>query len=93
MGNTSTSVTFVRPYFSTGVAVASAGILAASLVAAPPEVSVARTEGRGVQLRAFALPSTAPAAATLEKFVRNQGQTSFPSHRYSWAPQTSLARS
>jgi hypothetical protein len=31
-----------------------------------------------VQLIAFALPSTAPAAATLEKFVRNQGQTVVP---------------
>ena len=75
MGNASTSVTSVRPNLTAGVAVASAGILAASLVAAPPEVSVARTEVRGVQLIAFALPSTAPAAATLEKFVRNQGQT------------------
>ena len=78
MGHTSTSVTSVRPYLSTGVAVASAGILAASLVVAPPEFSVARTEGRGVQLIAFALPSTASAAATLEKFVRSQGQTVVP---------------
>ena len=73
------SVTFVRRVISShGVAVASAGILAASLVAAPPEVSVARTEVRGVQLIAFAFPSTAPAAAILEKFVRNQGQTVDP---------------
>jgi hypothetical protein len=68
----------VRPYLTSGVAVASAGILAAGLVTAPPEVSVARTEVRGVQLIAFALPSTAPSAAVLEQFVRNQGQTVLP---------------
>jgi len=68
----------VRPYLTSGVAVASAGILAAGLVAAPPEASVAQNEVRGVQLIALALPSTAPSAAILEKFVRSYGQTGVP---------------
>jgi hypothetical protein len=68
----------VRPYLTSGVALTSAGILAAGLVAAPPEVSVAQNEVRGVQLIALALSSTAPSAAILEKFVRSYGQTGVP---------------
>jgi hypothetical protein len=66
----------VRTYFTSSVAVASAGILALGLVVAPPDVPGARSEDRAVQLVALTLPSTAPSAAILEKFVRNQAQTS-----------------
>jgi hypothetical protein len=87
MDNTGTSVTSehcarvslrpsVRPYLAAGGAMAGAGILALGLVAAPPDVHGARTEVRAVQLAALTLPSTAPSAAILEKFVRNQAQIS-----------------
>jgi hypothetical protein len=65
---------FVRPRLTTGVTIASAGILALSLVTAPPHVNVARTEVRAVQIAAFALPP----AALLEKFMGNQAQTVLP---------------
>jgi hypothetical protein len=43
----------VRPYLTSSVAVATAGILAAGFVAGPPEVTVARTEVQGMQLIAI----------------------------------------
>lgn len=67
----------VRPYLSSRVAVASDEILAAGLVAAPPDVDGVRTEVRPLQLVALALPSTAP-AAVLDKYLRDQGQTVLP---------------
>ena len=63
------------PYLTSSVAVATAGILAAGLVAGPPEVSVARNEVREMQLIAIALPSTTPRPAMPMSFVRNQGRS------------------
>jgi hypothetical protein len=63
---------------TTGGAIASACIVALSLVAAPPDVNGARTEVREVKLAAFAVLSAAPLAETLEKFIRNQAQTVAP---------------
>ncbi len=68
----------VRFHLTTGGAVASAGILALSLVAAPPDVNDARTEARAVQLAAFALPPAASPAALLEKYISNQARTVVP---------------
>src|SRR5262245_11184990 len=74
MGDTSTVVT-AGPYLTSSVAVATAGILAAGLVAGPPKVSVARNEVREMQLVAIALPSTTPQPAMPLSFVRNQGRS------------------
>ncbi len=69
----------VRSHLAAGGAVASAGILALSLVAAPPpDFNGARTEVRVVRLAAFALPPAAPLVALLEKFVSNQAQNVVP---------------
>jgi hypothetical protein len=54
-----------RPYITSGVAAASAGILAASLVAVPPEVVPAMAEVRAVHLAALDLAQVA--AAIFEK--------------------------
>jgi hypothetical protein len=87
MGNTCISIasghharlmsrTSIRAYLTGGVAVASVGILAAGIVKAPPDLSGARTEISAVQVAALTLPSTSPSTAILEKFVKNQAQTS-----------------
>jgi hypothetical protein len=71
----------VRSHLTCGVAVASAGILAAGLVAAPPDVKVAnaaRTEVRAVHLAALALPLAAPSGALPEKFINDQALTVVP---------------
>jgi uncharacterized membrane protein YgcG len=68
----------VRSHLTTGGAFASAGILALSLVAAPPDFHGARTEVRAVQLATFALPSAAPSGALLEKFISNHAQSAVP---------------
>jgi hypothetical protein len=69
----------VRSHLAAGGAVAGAGILALSLVAAPPpDFNGARTEVRVVRLAAFALPPAAPLVALLEKFVSNQAQNVVP---------------
>ena len=60
----------VRPYLTSSVAVATAGILAAGFVAGPPEVTVARTKVQGMQLIAIALPSTTPRPAMPMNSVR-----------------------
>lgn len=65
----------VRPYLTSSVAVATAGILAAGFVAGPPEVTVARTEVQGMQLIAIALPSTTPRPAMPMNSVRSQGRS------------------
>jgi len=72
-------MTVARPRLTTGVTLASAGILALSLVvAAPPDVNGARTEVRAVQFAAFALPPSASAGAILEKLISHQAQTVVP---------------
>jgi hypothetical protein len=58
---------YVRSHLAAGGAVASAGILALSLVAAPPDSHGARTEARAVQLAVLALPSAVPSGAILEE--------------------------
>jgi hypothetical protein len=65
----------VRRYLTSSVAIATAGILAAGLVAGPSEVSVARNEVREMQLIAIALPATTPRPAMPMSFVRNQGRS------------------
>ena len=65
----------VRPYLTSSVAGATAGILAAGFVAGPPEVTVARTEVQGMQLIAIALPSTTPRPAMPMNSVRSQGRS------------------
>ena len=82
MGYASTSVASghclsVRRHLSAGITVASAGILALGLVAAPPGVRGAGTEVRQVQLAALALSPPALLGA-LEKFINNQAQTFVP---------------
>jgi len=64
MGNARTSVTF-----------ASAGILALSLVAVPPDFDDAKTEVRAVQLASFALRPEVLSGAPLQRFVSNQAET------------------
>ena len=64
-------------HLTAGVTVASAGILALSLVAVPPDVDVARNEIRAMRLAAHALPSAAYLGA-VENFIRNQAQTVVP---------------
>ena len=80
--NASTSVVSgscpsVRRHLTAGVTIASAGILAVSLVMAPPDVHGASIEVRQVQLAAFPLPS-APSSGLLEKFISNQAHTVAP---------------
>jgi hypothetical protein len=73
MTNSSASVKSqpcARPYLTTSVAAASAGILAAGLVSVPTEVDVARTEVRAVQLAAF--PLAQGVAAILEQAAGDQ---------------------
>jgi hypothetical protein len=48
------------------------------LVAAPPNADRVRAEIRSLQLIALSLPSTAPSAAILDIFVREQGKTVLP---------------
>ena len=77
MDNTGTSPS-VRSHLTAGGAVASAGILALGLVAAPPDTDGARTDTRAVHLAAFALPPAAHAAPLLEKFIINQAKAVVP---------------
>ena len=88
MGNTSTAVasvylpgvsscSSVRRHLDVGGAVASAAVLALSLVTATPDVHDAGTEVRAVRLAGFALPSPAYLAA-LETFTGNQAQIVAP---------------
>jgi hypothetical protein len=82
MGYASTTVASghcpsVRRHLNAGVTVASAGILALGLVAAPPGVRGLGTEVRQVQLAALALPPPALLGA-LEKFISHQAQTVLP---------------
>ena len=72
------SCSSLRSHLAAGGAVASAGILALSLVAAPPDFNGARTELRAVQLAALALPTAASPAAILEQFISNQANTAVP---------------
>jgi hypothetical protein len=62
----------------TGGAVASACILALSLVAAPPHSNVARSEVRAVRLAALALPPAAPLRVLLVKITSNQAHRVLP---------------
>jgi len=88
MRNTSTAVasvylpgvsscSSVRRRLDVGGAVASAAVLALSLVTATPDVHDAGTEVRAVRLAGFALPSPAYLAA-LETFTGNQAQIVAP---------------
>ena len=63
-----------RSHLATGGALASAGILALGLVAAPSDSNGARTEVRAVQLAALGLPPAAHLGA-LEKFSSDQART------------------
>jgi hypothetical protein len=82
MGYASTTVSSghcpsVRRHLNAGVTVASAGILALGLVAAPPGVRGVGTEVRHVQLAALALSPPALLGA-LEKFISDRAQTAVP---------------
>ena len=68
MGNANTSV---RSHLNMGVTVASAGILALGLIAAPPSSRGARIEAHAVQLTSSALRPSAYFGA-LEKFISNR---------------------
>ncbi|WNG92193.1 hypothetical protein [Mycobacterium sp. ITM-2016-00318] len=61
----------VRRRFTTGVAVAGAGILALGLVVVPPDFDDARTDLRTVQYASLALPSALPSPAEVERFLTN----------------------
>jgi hypothetical protein len=78
MGNARTSVSSgsrpsVRRYLTTGGAIASAGILALSLLVAP-DLDRPRTEVRAVQLAAFTLPPAVSPNAILKIFNSNQAR-------------------
>jgi hypothetical protein len=86
MGQSSTSVVSgsharvlsylsVRPYLTAGGAVATAGILVLSTVAAPPELQDTRAEVRAVHLTGSAVPPTKTWVATLEELSSNQART------------------
>lgn len=98
MGNANTSVTSgrcaeglvrhssVRPHLTTGVTVASAGILALSLVATPAHVDSVRTDGartgvHEVELTAFALAPELPSAAILETLIGVRPKVVVPGNR------------
>lgn len=68
MGNTAA----VGPHLTTGIATAGVGILAMGLVAVTPDVAVARTDVRSLQLVASARASSAPPLAILAKLVSDQ---------------------
>jgi hypothetical protein len=70
----------VRSHLTRGVALASAGILAVSLVVAPPELDDAtKPQVRTVQLASFTLPSAATLGALLQKIIiRSQAQPVVP---------------
>ena len=70
----------VRSHLTRGVALAGAGILAVSLVIAPPELDDAtKPQVRTVQLASFALPSAATLGALLQKIiVTSQAQADVP---------------
>ena len=65
-----------RAHLKPGVAAASVGVLALSLVAAPSDADEARTKLRAVQLVAFAPSSTALSTAIVEEYVRQQAAPS-----------------
>ena len=67
----------VRRHLTTGLTVASAGILAVGLVVAPPDVRGARTEVRQVQLTTLALSPPALLGA-LEKLIATRADTVVP---------------
>jgi hypothetical protein len=62
---------YVRRHLTAGLSVASAGILAVSLVAVPPDSRTARIEARSLQLTAVAVPQSVYVSA-LEKFISNR---------------------
>ena len=62
----------------TGVAAVGAGVLALSLVAAPPDADAVQTELRPVQLLAFAPSSTVLSAAIYDEYIRQLSQTALP---------------
>jgi hypothetical protein len=63
---------YTRKSVITGISVASAGILALSLVAVPPEVHAPIAERQAVQLTAFTLPTTASPRGFLVRTVGGQ---------------------
>lgn len=63
---------YARGSVITGISLASAGILALSLVAVPPEVHTPRAERQAVQLTAFTLPTTASPRGFLVRTVGGQ---------------------
>jgi hypothetical protein len=63
---------YARRSVITGIGVASAGILALSLVAVPPEVHAPRAERQAVQLTAFTLPTAASPRGFLVRTVGGQ---------------------
>ena len=65
----------VRPYLTACGAVATAGVLVLSTVAAPPELQDTRAEVRAVHLTGFAVPPTKTWGAILEKLSSNQART------------------
>lgn len=67
----------VRRHLTTGLTVASAGILAVGLVVAPPDVRGARTEVRQVQLTTLAL-STLALLGALEKLIGTRADPVVP---------------
>jgi hypothetical protein len=76
----------VRPHLTTGVTVASAGILALSLVATSAHVDSGRTDGAStgvheLELTAFALAPELPSAAILETLIGVRPKVVVPGNR------------
>src|SRR5262245_1242655 len=68
----------VRSHLSAGGVVASAGILALSLVTAPPDFDSPTTEVRAVRHAAVSLPTATAWAAFLERLISDHPQTVVP---------------
>ena len=68
----------VRPNLTAGVTIASAGILALSLVPAPPDVRGARVDIAAVRLADVAWPSAAVSTALVETFISDQARKLVP---------------
>src|SRR5262245_10509640 len=68
----------VRSHLTTGGVVASAGILALSLVTAPPDFDGPTTEVRAARLAAVSLPTATTWGALVERLISHHPQTVVP---------------
>ncbi len=67
-----------RPHLTAGASVCGAAVLVLGLVIAPPDVQVAKTKPREVQLAAFALHPTTSLPPLLDEFISGQATPVVP---------------